>query len=114
MRQARLRENYTQSLMGNNTTSVTIPDVPQHFNLLIYTVIVFAVFICGLLRALFTFFSMLASSRHMHNDMFASVVRSRMIFFDTNPIGKSGVIYRLFHFSVTTDKLTRQRRQVDR
>jgi ABC-type multidrug transport system fused ATPase/permease subunit len=72
-------------------SNTTMPYVNQYQNLWIYACIVLSVFVFGLLRALFIFFAMLTSSRRLHNDMFASVVRSRIIFFDTNPIGKCQV-----------------------
>lgn len=89
----RLNEHNALVKAGYNHTNVTIPEVPSYRNLWIYTFIVVSVFVLGLLRALFIFFTMLTSSRHLHNDMFASIVRSRMIFFDTNPIGESCVTH---------------------
>ena len=39
------------------------------------------------LRAILSFLICLAAARHLHNKMFKSILRSPVLFFDTNPVG---------------------------
>ncbi|XP_071159454.1 ATP-binding cassette sub-family C member 4-like isoform X3 [Mytilus edulis] len=73
---------------GYNVTNVTIPFVDTHENVYIFTGIIAAVFLFGLLRALMFFKVAVDSSMHMHNKMFNSLLRSPISFFDTNPVGR--------------------------
>lgn len=72
---------------GYNVTNVTIPFVDTHENVYIFTGIIAAVFLFGLLRALMFFKVAVDSSMNMHNKMFNSLLRSPISFFDTNPVG---------------------------
>ena len=38
-------------------------------------------------RAIISFLICLAASRHLHNKMFKAILRSPVLFFDTNPVG---------------------------
>ena len=78
-------------LQGYNVTNVTIPVVDTHENVYIFTGIIVAVFLFGLLRALMFFKVAVDASMNMHNKMFTSILRSPISFFDTNPVGKSSL-----------------------
>lgn len=74
--------------LGFNVTNVTIPFVDTHENVYIFTGIIAAVFLFGLLRALMFFKIAVDASMNMHNKMFNSLLRSPISFFDTNPVGR--------------------------
>ncbi|GFY48387.1 hypothetical protein TNIN_211863 [Trichonephila inaurata madagascariensis] len=58
------------------------------FNLSVYAILVFIVFVLSLLRTT-TFFQMcMKASRTLHNKMFRCVLRSPVSFFDSNPVGR--------------------------
>jgi len=38
-------------------------------------------------RAIFSFLICLYAARHLHNKMFKAILRSPILFFDTNPVG---------------------------
>ena len=40
-----------------------------------------------IIRAILTFLTCLAAARNLHNKMFKSVLRTPILFFDTNPVG---------------------------
>ena len=77
---------------GNNVTNVTIPYVDSHFNVGIFSAIIGGVFVFGLLRALMFFKVAVDASQRLHNTMFASILRSKIGFFDTNPVGKCNIL----------------------
>ncbi|CAG2238338.1 ABCC4 [Mytilus edulis] len=62
---------------GYNVTNVTIPFVDTHENVYIFTGIIAAVFLFGLLRALMFFKVAVDSSMNMHNKMFNSRILNR-------------------------------------
>ena len=43
----------------------------------------------GIARSLFVFYVLVSSSQTLHNQMFESILRAPVLFFDRNPIGKS-------------------------
>eukprot|EP00058_Branchiostoma_floridae_P018300 XP_002603789.1 hypothetical protein BRAFLDRAFT_86619 [Branchiostoma floridae] len=46
------------------------------------------VLVLSILRAVFLFYMCLSSSRSLHNQMFAAIIRVPILFFDTNPVGR--------------------------
>ncbi|CAH1257762.1 ABCC4 [Branchiostoma lanceolatum] len=46
------------------------------------------VLVLSVLRAVFLFYMCLSSSRSLHNQMFAAIIRVPILFFDTNPVGR--------------------------
>ena len=74
---------------GFNETNVTIPVVDAHENIYIFSGIIVAVFIFGLVRALLFFKVAVDASQKLHNRMFAKILRAPISFFDTNPVGKT-------------------------
>lgn len=60
----------------------------KNFYIIVYSVITASVFIFGMLRALFTFHTLVGAAKTLHYKMFKRVVRCPVLFFDTNPVGK--------------------------
>ena len=85
---AKMEEDRLLRESGLNITNVTIPFVDSHFNVGIFSAIIGAVFLFGLLRALMFFKVAVDASQMLHNKMFASILRAQIGFFDTNPVGK--------------------------
>ncbi|XP_064615565.1 LOW QUALITY PROTEIN: ATP-binding cassette sub-family C member 4-like [Liolophura sinensis] len=73
---------------GYNVTNVTIPLVDMPRNVYIFTGITFSVFLFGILRALLFFRIAITASKTLHNRMFDSILRTKISFFDTNPVGR--------------------------
>ena len=71
-----------------NATNVTVPTLDVHKFIYIYFGITLSVFVFGLLRALLIFKVLVSAARTFHDKMFHSVIRSPILFFDTNPVGK--------------------------
>ncbi|KAK6195727.1 hypothetical protein SNE40_001092 [Patella caerulea] len=73
---------------GYNVTNVTVPVIETEINVYIFTGIILAVFLFGLLRALLFFFIAVRASQKLHDLMFARILRTTINFFDTNPVGR--------------------------
>ena len=74
---------------GINETNITAVPVDTHQYLAIYSGFVVSVFVFGLVRALLTFYLLVRAAAHLHDDMFAAIIRCPMLFFDTNISGKA-------------------------
>ena len=57
-------------------------------NISIYAATVISVFLLAFARAVFWFQILTSASRHLHDKMFKTILRARIYFFDTNPVGK--------------------------
>ena len=53
----------------------------------IYAAVLFSCIVLVFSRTLISFVISLAASRHLHNKMFKAILRSPVLFFDTNPVG---------------------------
>jgi ATP-binding cassette subfamily C (CFTR/MRP) protein 4 len=73
--------------VGNNNTNVTVPDNNTDFNVAVFSGIIVAVFVFGLLRALMYFKVAVDAAKRLHNRMFGRLLRVPLRFFDTNPVG---------------------------
>ncbi|XP_052217717.1 ATP-binding cassette sub-family C member 4-like isoform X4 [Dreissena polymorpha] len=73
---------------GYYATNITIPIVDTNFNVSVFSGIIGGVFLFGILRALMFFKVTVDASQALHNTMFASILRSHIGFFDTNPVGR--------------------------
>ena len=76
----------------HNSTAFNITSPPPDSALMdyyvyIYSGLVVSVFIVGFLRAIMMFQLMVRCSQQLHLAMFHAVIRSPILFFDTNPIG---------------------------
>ncbi|XP_033761066.1 multidrug resistance-associated protein 4-like isoform X2 [Pecten maximus] len=74
--------------LGHNITNITIPYVDTHQNIYIFSGIIGAVFLFGILRALMFFKVAVDASMNLHNGMFNRLLRVPIMFFDTNPVGR--------------------------
>lgn len=59
---------------------------PKYFRMIILATVGFV--ICSFLRTAFTYISMIASSKALHNKAIWKILRSPVGFFDSNPIGR--------------------------
>lgn len=60
----------------------------QEFYVIASSVIVFSIFVIGIIRS-FSFYSIcLKSSQRLHDRIFSALIRASMRFFDTNPSGR--------------------------
>jgi len=55
----------------------------------IFTILSAIVILLGILRAVQTFHVLVSSAVELHNKMLTSIMRKPMLFFNTNPVGKS-------------------------
>ncbi|XP_065919884.1 ATP-binding cassette sub-family C member 4-like isoform X2 [Dysidea avara] len=69
-----------------NTSAVT--GLTTHERIAIYGGIVGGLISIVIIRAILTFLTCLAAARNLHNKMFKSVLRTPILFFDTNPVGR--------------------------
>ncbi|XP_064639147.1 ATP-binding cassette sub-family C member 4-like isoform X1 [Lineus longissimus] len=81
-----LHDNLTFS--GYNQTNITVPYVDTNEYIYIFSGIILAVFVFGILRALLIYNVCVNSARTLHNNMFDKILRAPVFFFDTNPIGR--------------------------
>lgn len=88
-----IRNEYLLRNETLNSTNITIPEVDTGFNVAVFSGIIGSVFLFGLLRALMFFKVAVDASQSLHNTMFASILRSHIGFFDTNPVGEYSLIY---------------------
>ncbi|XP_065916533.1 ATP-binding cassette sub-family C member 4-like isoform X2 [Dysidea avara] len=63
-------------------------DLTTHQRIGIYGGIIGVTIFIVLLRAILAFLICLAAARNLHNKMFESILRTQMLFFDTNPVGR--------------------------
>ena len=68
-----------------NTTS--LQPVDRQFNIGVYTAIIVAVSLFTMLRAMCTLKVLVTASQKLHDQMLASIVRTPILFFETNPVG---------------------------
>ncbi|XP_048764978.2 ATP-binding cassette sub-family C member 4-like isoform X2 [Ostrea edulis] len=74
--------------VGSNNTNITVTDSNTDFNVAVFSGIIVAVFVFGLLRALMYFKVAVDAAKHLHNRMFKRLLRVPLRFFDTNPVGR--------------------------
>jgi ATP-binding cassette subfamily C (CFTR/MRP) protein 4 len=71
---------------GVNSTQSTC-NLTNNQRIGLYALFVGSVWVTSLLRSFLFYILALRSARVLHDRMFTSVLRSPMLFFDTNPIG---------------------------
>lgn len=62
-------------------------DLSTNTRIAIYGGITFSVVFFVFTRGIASFLICLAAARHLHNNMFKTILRSPVLFFDTNPVG---------------------------
>ena len=70
-----------------NDTNVTLPSVNLQFNIIVYSGVIGNILFVWLLRGMFFYKVAFDSSQKLHDTMFARILKTRMRFFDTNPVG---------------------------
>ena len=73
--------------MANLSMNEDPYDLSTNQRIAIYAGIVSSSIFIVFSRAIFSFLICLAASRHLHNKMFKAILRSPVLFFDTNPVG---------------------------
>lgn len=63
-------------------------DSERNENITIYVGLVAVCIMLSLVRALLFFHILINASQHLHNRMFASILRAPIYFFDSNPVGE--------------------------
>ena len=75
-----------------NNTDITRQPFPEesepYFHIIVYTGIIALVIVLAIGRHMVLFFFTRAASRNLHSAMFAYVIRAKLSFFETNPVGK--------------------------
>ena len=70
----------------SKNTTITLNN--SNFHLAIYSGLLAGILVFGLLRAFLFFQVTVKAGETLHNTMFNSLIRARISFFDTNPVGK--------------------------
>ena len=78
--------------------SLKVADKEHTQNITIYVGLVVASLVLSLTRALLFFYILINSSQHLHNRMFAAILRAPIYFFDSNPVGRCRVFVFVFVF----------------
>ena len=83
------RELNGSEVVNKSATIIDEDNILQvDYYIYIYTVIVFSIFIIGIVRS-FTFYNVcLRCSQRLHDLVFGALIRASMRFFDTNPSGR--------------------------
>ena len=82
------------SLMDMNSTDVAttisdwIKNIDTKTGIYVYSIMIGALFIFTMIRTTHFFLMCMASSVKLHNKMFESIIRAKLVFFDQNPVGK--------------------------
>lgn len=77
----------------NQNTSQDVIDEDRTQNIAVYVGLVVACLVLSLTRALLFFYILINSSQHLHNRMFAAILRAPIYFFDSNPVGKCRFLF---------------------
>ncbi len=85
-----------RTVRGSNSTDGFDLDTQSLIG--IYAGLVGSVWIFSIGRVVLFYFLLLKASRHLHNNMFIAVIRSPILFFDTNPVG----MFELIDITLTT------------
>ncbi len=80
------RENSTEDVIDSERTQ----------NISIYVGLVAGGIILSLTRALLFFQILINASQHLHNRMFAALLRAPIYFFDSNPVGKAFFLWYMW------------------
>ena len=83
--------SFSNETVQTNTTSGTswVENIDTITGVYVYTILIVGMFIFSLIRSVHFFIMCMKSSISLHNKMFESVIRSPVLFFDKNPVGKN-------------------------
>ncbi|XP_069495246.1 ATP-binding cassette sub-family C member 4 isoform X2 [Ambystoma mexicanum] len=73
---------------NGNSTGVGTPQLDLNMYLSVYAGLTFATIVFGVLRSLLVFHVLVGAAQNFHNQMFQSILRAPVLFFDRNPIGR--------------------------
>ncbi|KAJ1116094.1 hypothetical protein NDU88_004313 [Pleurodeles waltl] len=73
---------------SNNSTGEAPPQLDLSMYLGVYAGLTFATILSGVLRSLLVFQVLVIAAQSLHNEMFHSILRAPVLFFDRNPIGR--------------------------
>lgn len=65
-------------------------DPDTYTGVYVFTILTVGVFVVAMIRTIQYFYLSMTSSINLHNNMFQSVIRSPLLFFDRNPVGNNG------------------------
>jgi len=85
----KLRPIEMREVAVNNTFSLNkwIQEVDTYTDIYVYSILIGIAFVFTLIRSSHFFITCMSASVKLHNDMFTSVVRSPLSFFEQNPVG---------------------------
>lgn len=63
-------------------------DPDTYTGVYVFTILIVGVFVFTMIRTIHYFLMCMTSSVNLHNNMFQSVIRAPLLFFDQNPVGK--------------------------
>ncbi|CAH1257942.1 ABCC4 [Branchiostoma lanceolatum] len=78
-------QNTSQNISEKGTTT---PTVDTNLYLYVFTGVTVAVVVLSTVRTLFMFYNCIMASHNLHNTMFHAIIRTPILFFDTNPVGR--------------------------
>ena len=76
------------NISSTNASVIPIQDDKTIGNIYVLVGLTAFVFLVGFIRGLFTFHVLLRSSGKLHNKMLDTIMRSPVLFFDSNPTGQ--------------------------
>jgi len=105
-----INASITESTFKSSTTTVdtmTIVDRIQNIDtatgVYIYSFLIVTFFFFTLIRTIQFFSICMSASIKLHNRMFKSIIRSKVVFFDQNPVGKNGSYMNLVVLTTSRD-----------
>ncbi|XP_019626252.1 PREDICTED: multidrug resistance-associated protein 4-like [Branchiostoma belcheri] len=82
----RTNHSSAQNISEKETIPPTVVD--SSFYLYVFTGVTVAVVVLSTVRTLFMFYNCIMASHNLHNSMFHAIIRTPILFFDTNPVGR--------------------------
>ncbi|XP_078667891.1 ATP-binding cassette sub-family C member 4-like isoform X1 [Branchiostoma floridae x Branchiostoma belcheri] len=82
----RTNNSSAQNISEKETITPTVVD--SSFYLYVFTGVTVAVVVLSTVRTLFMFYNCIMASHNLHNSMFHAIIRTPILFFDTNPVGR--------------------------
>ena len=88
-----------ETILSLENSTENVIDSERTQNISIYVGLVAGCIILSLTRALLFFHILINSSHHLHNRMFAAILRAPIYFFDSNPVGKFHIAEMIFPYT---------------
>lgn len=87
--QNRVFRNVTDVSRIRALTDEEQKDIDTTTGIYIYSALIFGVFVFGMIRTFYLYQHGVNSSVNLHNQMLLTIVRAPVLFFDSNPVGKT-------------------------